>query len=1179
MADAITTVPKPGPRKRGSWLRIILGVLVVLVVLLVTVYFVVTSSAFLQKQILPRVSRAINARVTVSSADIHPFSEIILHDLKIQATNQAPVLVAHEARVRYSLLDILGGNIHVDEIALVSPTIQEVENPDGTSNLDPLLKSQEKSAGKKASQPGKASKPMKVDIRKVTISNASVLRIQNHQAGTRDLVQLTNVSVTLTGVKNGEPGKVEFAAIFRDENNPPAPAMYGLLEAKMDGSFHFALTPDLKPASILGDAHLEISQAGGSFSDFAKLDGMLHCDYSLQDIKAIDLNFEKDSVPLGELRVSGPFDAQKSEGRLNVELLSVDRQVLNLFGAKSGLDFGSTTITFTNQVELSKGGAAISAAGRLSASKFQLSRTNQATPPIDLHADYNVSLDKTEKSAQLRALNLAGTENGRPLLRAELTSPMTLAWGGQTNAVGDSSFNFAVTKLNLAEWKTFAGNLASGGTLDLTLKLLSQQGGRRLTFDATNEIQNLTADMGGKQFSDTTVSLRTHGEAADFNAFNLGSFNLTVAKSNHAAVTISGSGTYDLTNAAADLQIMMRATIGPLLQLAGETNVVANSGVAQLKAHVTQKNQTQTVAGDLTLTNFTGKIARNEFTNFGAAMTLDVSKTPEQIEIRKVAGGLSQGKNKGGNFELSGTYSLTNKPSQFAVTLSGFNEHGLRPFLEPLLADRKLVSVAVAGSASVQRSPNGDSAVKADLQVTNLVVNDPAQQIPATPLEARVQLDAGLAKQIADVRQLEITLTPTERAKNQFQLKGRVDASRTNAIQGSLTLAADSLDVTRYYDLFSSTNKSGAKASGASKPAGGGTPAAPTAAAGATNQLPFRNFTVDANVGAFYLREIAATNFHATVKLDGSQVVLRPFELTLNGSPMHVTADVDLSVPGYKYALTFNATNVPFTPLWNTFKPEEKGEMGGTLSALVDIKGVGTTGESLQKTLTGQFDIGTTNLNLSVDKIHSRMLRMLVVFVAKLPEIANNPLGAISSLAGGALNGGLSGGLSGDVAQSPIDVITARGNAGNGRVVLQQAVVRSSVFEGTVTNGTVTLAQVLTNSAIDIPVGISLNKSIAQRVPTLVPENTPTNVNYVKLPDFFTETGTVGDPKPKINTVALGKGVVQKFIPGLGGGTNGSSGNLLQGLGGLLQNRSNTNQPATNQSSPVDNLLNHFLGK
>ena len=72
------------------------------------------------------------------------------------------------------------------------------------------------------------------------------------------------------------------------------------------------------------------------------------------------------------------------------------------------------------------------------------------------------------------------------------------------------------------------------------------------------------------------------------------------------------------------------------------------------------------------------------------------------------------------------------------ANLSDFNQNGLRPFLEPLLADKKLVSISVNGSASVQYEPDGTSSVKADLQVTNLVVNDPKLQFPRTPLAAGI---------------------------------------------------------------------------------------------------------------------------------------------------------------------------------------------------------------------------------------------------------------------------------------------------------------------------------------------------------------------------------------------------------------------------------------------------------
>ncbi len=1188
MADATIDGPTSEPRKRRSWPRVLGWIAGILFVLAITFYFVLSSSRFFQVRVLPRVSEAIHANVTVSSAEIHPFSQIILRDLKIQPTNQPPILTAHEVRLKYSLLDILGGDIRVEDASVVSPVLQIVQSADGASNLDPLFGSQKKTAGQKTSSTNAATRVPKIDIRKLTVSNASVLYFQNHVVGTRDLVELTNMDATITGVRNGDAGKIQFAAIIRDENNPPAPAMYGLLQAKIDGVFNFGLSPELTPESVIGDAHLNISQAAGSFSDFAKLDGALHCDLSSAEIKAVTLNFQKAGVPLGEVRARGPYNAQKSEGRLNVELLAVDKQVLNLFGAKAGIDFGSTTITLTNEIDLSKSGAAISVAGHLRANEFQVSITNQSTPPIDLHADYNVSVDKVEKTALLRTLNVTGTQHNRPLLRAELTSPMTLAWGKTTNVVGDSSINFTVTRLNIADWKTFVGDFASGGTVDLNAKVLSEKSGRHVTFDATNQIQNLEATIGDQRLSDATLTLKTHGEATNLKQFNLDSYDLQLTRSNVTAMAISGSGTYNRTNRAADLHLTLRTTIPRMLRLLGETNMVY-SGFAELKAHVTQRRENQTLDGNLVVTNFTGKLAEHQFTNFGVNAALVLSKTPEQIDILDANGALTQGRNPGGNFDLTGTYSLTNKPSRLAITLSGVNENGLRPFLDPFLADRKLVSIAVAGTASASREPNGDSTIKADLQITNLVVSEPTQATVSDPLDAKVKLDVSVARQIAEIRQLEIGLTPTQRAKNQFQLQGKVDMAKTNAIQGNLTLAADSLDLTSYYDLFTTTNKT--------KPAAptvvannSQSVAVPTALPGSAttmNQLPFRNFTIDANVGEFYLREIAATNFHAGIKLDSSHVRVAPLQLTLNGSPIRAAADVDLSVPGGKYALTFNATNVPFAPLWNSFNPDEKGEMAGELTAQIDMSGVGTTGESLQKSLSGKFDIATTNLNLPVNKIRSPVLKQLIIVVARLPDILTNSAKAGTAIAGGAvenaLGSKLSGGLSGDLNQSPIDVITARGTVDSDKVELQQATVRSTVFQADAT-GTITLAKEFTNSAIQIPITISLARPVADRIGFL-PDNTPTNAAYVKFPDFYSESGTIGKPIPHIDPLPLGAEELQKLgfkIPGLGGtngvaGTNDVIGGLLQGVDGLFQGYSNTNQADTNQPAPASDLLNRLL--
>ncbi len=228
-----------------------------------------------------------------------------------------------------------------------------------------------------------------------------------------------------------------------------------------------------------------------------------------------------------------------------------------------------------------------------------------------------------------------------------------------------------------------------------------------------------------------------------------------------------------------------------------------------------------------------------------------------------------------------------------------------------------------------------------------------------------MQLDASLRGQVADVRQCQLGLTPTDRAKNQVQLTGHIDATNTNAIQGNLKLSADSLDVTRYYDLFAS--KPGAKGNApAATPQAPATPASTPGAGGPEKEpepvnIPLSNFTAQVTVGSFYLREMEITNFVANAKIDGGHVVIDPFKLALNGAPVNSTVDLDLSVPGYKYDLNLGGQAIPLAPLVNSFQPDRKGQVGGTLTATAKLSGAGTTGVSLQKNLTGQFDVTSTN--------------------------------------------------------------------------------------------------------------------------------------------------------------------------------------------------------------------------
>jgi hypothetical protein len=386
--------------------------------------------------------------------------------------------------------------------------------------------------------------------------------------------------------------------------------------------------------------------------------------------------------------------------------------------------------------------------------------------------------------------------------------------------------------------------------------------------------------------------------------------------------------------------------------------------------------------------------------------------------------------------------------------------------------------------------------------------------------------------------------------------------------------------VTRYYDLFAATPPATTTPPPAKPaPAPAPPPPAPQTEPEAVT-FPLQNFTCDVDIGKFYLREVELAALKTTAKIDGGHVLIKPLQLTVNGAPMKTDLDLDLGVPGYRYDVALVANAIPLAPFVNSFQPARKGQIAGTLTADAQIKGAGVTDASIQKNLTGQFSVLTTNINLSVDNVRNHIITSVLNVVIAFPELLKNPVGVVGNWVGRLTGlGGKKDGWMDEISGAPINVIAVNGTAGNGVVRIQHSEVSSKAFLVNAA-GDITLAPVMNDSKLQIPVTVSLSRSLASRI-GFVNSATPTNATYVPLPNFVTVEGTLGKYEVKTDRGAIGK-IALKTTIGVGKGIGGAAGELINvggNLIGLGRNPSvtDTNQPsatATNkEGSTVGNIF------
>ncbi|MBI3869917.1 MAG: AsmA family protein [Verrucomicrobia bacterium] len=401
-----------------------------------------------------------------------------------------------------------------------------------------------------------------------------------------------------------------------------------------------------------------------------------------------------------------------------------------------------------------------------------------------------------------------------------------------------------------------------------------------------------------------------------------------------------------------------------------------------------------------------------------------------------------------------------------------------------------------------------------------------------------------------------LALPPTPRAAtNQVRVRGALDATHADALEGAWTLEAGTFDVTSLWEAFRGGRESEAQTET-------NAPIAFPRSEPAASRWPVKSIRCDVSVARLLCGDAALSDLVAQASAQGGQIQVKPLRCKVGDGAVEASAMLRIGSDPLSYEILWRADRIPIEGFVNVFNPAMRGTVKGDLTSAANVKGVGVTGANLRRSLAGNASLLLTNATILIPTTGKR------VWILPLDL---NRIAALLNLK--------------ELTRSPVTDVRLKIEAGQGRIQLEEAAVRSEAFLATAAGG-VEIASDLGQSTLSIPIDIALSRELTKRV-KFFSFSPPPDEAYSKLPSFVSLGGTLAKVETKTDTARI-IGLTASAAVGLAGsaatdlvGAAGKTvGKAVGGLGNLLgARRADTNATTTNAPSKSFNLLNLFKKK
>ena len=1084
------------------------------VVILVVACMVIGSSFFVRSVVLPIVEKSMMAKVSVGKVSFSPLSGIELQDLDFSPADQETMVSAKRASVQYSLGDIIGGTIKLNQLHLENPTVTIVEREDGSSNLSDWLDS----------LPPSPDAPLPImDLNDLDVSNGTIVyrKMDSSLAGSQVEVALSKAHVSRIG--QDLSGSINLESLIRmvklnGDSNDQEELLSTQITLKGDLDLNDVLFP--KKSALSGT--MSVQSTSPDHTDLMGVGGVIALSVLPDSIEEASVRFSKNGQSAGSVELSGPMNFNSLDGDLQLALDGLNRQFLNLAGAIVGLDFGDTVIDGTLSCVLTKGASQVAVSAVTTAKDFSLAMGGMALPEMDTELKMVALYDAEQESVLIREWNVKASNDGKTWLDGSIDKPVTLSWGLNRQNFQDSTFQLKIKQMDLLPWNSILGAIVQQGELNANLDMAFLQQGNRIQANLQGEVSKANFLVNDTTLNDQRIKLEAGLTIQDYIRLEVDHSNLEWSSSSEEVLaSFSSSGSYHLDKPGLQFQMDATGNLPLLSSLLPTDGMVVEKGEGKIAARIQQRQEGWSGNLQTAVSGYTGSFAGVSFQQYSVELGADGSLQGETFRLGNTQVAFKEGYDLGGSIGVSGELDLSAMKGTFNIQSSDLNRRALQPLLGKNSDEGPFKDVSLNLEGVLDLDLSAGSSFQGKLDIADLQYQDPATKT-TRKLMTELGWDLGWTAEQLDIRNGDLKLSPTARAGNTVKVSGHLPLKPSLSSKGVLNVDSASLDLTPYMDLFMSPTETN---TGSPAPDTQDKEESVTAAPSANEpkplEVPLGEFDAHVEIGKLFARELSVQDFKSRMLWQTNTLHLEPLSMQVNDGPVQASLLMDFTQPDWEYKVNFDAQNVPVQAITDTLDPANKGKVSGLVFAKGDWSGAGLTEPSLQRNLSGSMSLQYKDANIELVSPTIRLLMSPITALLRLPELM----------------------------KTPISGLEANMSVQNQTLSLKDTKVLSDAFQ-VHTGGEIPLANVLTNSVLNLPVEFHLERSIAKKS-NLIPSSAPKDTPFVKLPDFVKLQGTFGKPETKTDKLVL-SGLLVKSAAGLPLNVGEGAVNALKGVGNFL---------------------------